>query len=201
MNNMENKRPFVKGRIKIKRGASPSSSKAVKEALAANPHNNLLSNADDIEAAEAARRNDIYKIVKEMFHDGLLAYEILEEFPDERSWMADKIADWEVIYRREQLAFLDRQERTKPVFGEVKTAATKGDFLPMPPVDIDKPHLKAVGLKVTVWRSDTGEPVEELVWIPRSQMKDGMASRWIVDRIRADLEEKFPMSLVENLPG
>lgn len=197
---MTNRRPLKFGGSRRPRGPSPSSSASVKAALAANPHNNLLPPAP-AETNETARRNEIYAAVKILFHDGLLAHEILDQYPVEREWMKDEIGDWEVIYRREQLAFLDQQNRTAPRFGEIKAAATKGDYLPMPPADIDKPHLKAVGIKVIVWRAETGEPIEELVWFPKSQIKDGKASRWIVDKKRADLENKFPMAHVENFPG
>ncbi|NOX50284.1 MAG: hypothetical protein GXP16_07075 [Gammaproteobacteria bacterium] len=99
--------------------------------------------------------------MRALFDRGLLGHVILERFPEEQHWMCKKMGDWEVIYRREQIQFIEGRGKPKPIFSDApKLKVSDDDYLPLPALATDKPHLKAVAIKATVWRSDMGEGVE-----------------------------------------
>jgi len=41
---------------------------------------------------------------------------------------------------------------------------------------------------------------EEVVWFPRSQIKDGKVPKWLVDKKREEVEAKFPGATIANFP-
>lgn len=181
------------GTFKRSNGASPSSSGSIDAAIAAAPYANLLPR-EDPQIAENARRAAPYDEVREKFHAGLLGHEILELFPNEQHWMPEKMGEWEVVFRREQVQFIEVQDKPAPTFTAPKMRkVVSSDHLPLPELEVDKPHMKAVAIKVTIWRSDTGEGVEELVWFPRSQIKNGKAAKWIEDKKREEIEARYPV--------
>lgn len=188
------------GRIKRGEAASPSSSGAIRMALVAHPHANLL-RPENPQIAETARRSAFYDVVRGRFEAGMLAHEILDRYPEERHWLQAKLGDWEVVFRREQLDFIENRNQPEPIFSATEAQqSVEADYLPLPALEVDKPHLKAVAIKATVWRSDTGKAVEELVWLPRSQIKEGMVSKWIVDKKRKEIEAKYPVKSIDNFP-
>ncbi|MFT4562274.1 MAG: hypothetical protein ACI9BW_002018 [Gammaproteobacteria bacterium] len=191
------------GKLSKSKTPSPSSSKAVAAAIAACPHNNLLPPPSP-EIAETARRAAFYGEVRDHLEQGLLGHEILALFPQEEHWMHQEMSLWEVIFRREQIDFIENLDKPAPKFTagtpKPKLQAVVNDYLPPPELAIDNPDKKAVAIKATVWRSDTGEGVEELVWFPRSQIKDGKASAWITGLKRKELEEKYPVASITNFP-
>ena len=182
---------------------SPSSSGAIKLAVAACPHANLLPPPDPM-IAETARRAEVSNEARGHFYAGLLGHEILARYPEENHWMAEKMGEWEVVFRREQIQFIENLDKPtpKPKFTPAPPApkAAKSEYLPLPPIDVDKPKLKSVGITATIVRSDTGEVVEEMVWWPRKMIKGGKVSSWIVGEKRKELEAKFPIASIENFP-
>ena len=177
---------------------SPSSTRTVAAEVAARPHLDLLPPPDPM-IKENERRAEVSNEARSLFHTGLLAHEILDRYQDEAHWMSAKVGEWEVVYRREQLAFLEGQDKPAPKFS-APAVKRNDDYLPMPEIEVDKPHLKAVGVKTTVWRSDTGEAVDELVWIPRKFIKGDQVKKWIVDRKLEELEAKYPIASIDNFP-
>lgn len=188
------------GKLKRDRTISPSSSAAVKEALARAPHANLL--PPDLEAIETARRAEILNGAKVLFNDGLLAHEILERYPAEHHWMAERIADLEVVFRREQIQFVENQNKPTPVFNAPKPSrrSAESNMVPLNKIAIDRPHLKAVAIKVELCHTKTGELTEEMVWFPRSQLKRGEVPAWLVKKKREELEAKHPKATISGLP-
>lgn len=187
------------GKMKREKSRTPSSSGAIKAAIAAAPHADLIPPPDPQEI-ETARRAEVSNEARGLFHKGLLAHEILERYPNE-PWMADHIGDWEVVFRREQIQFVEGLDKPQPKFSPPKPIASSGDVLPLPPIAIDKPHLKAVAIKVDVCSGDTGEVTEEMVWFPRSQIKGGTVPRWLVGKKLEELEKKFPGASFDGLPA
>lgn len=189
------------GKFKRSKSPSPSSSIAVKEALSEGPHKDLLPPPDPM-IAETARRAAITNEARELFYDGLLSHEILERYPDERHWMGREIGDWEVVFRREQLQFVENADKPAPKFNapSPRRNSSRGAMLSLPALAIDKPHLKAVAICVEVCDPKTRAVTEEMVWFPRSQIKDGNAPHWLVGKKREELEAKFPGASFEGLP-
>jgi len=196
---MENVMTMAYGKFKREKARSPSSLGAIKAAIAASPHADLVPPPDP-QIAEDARRAEVSNEARVLFHDGLLAHEILEHYPDE-PWMADKIGEWEVVYRREQIQFVEGMDKPAPTFTPPAPKAPVGDVLELPVLAIDKPHLKAVAIRVEVCCNKTGEVCEEMVWFPRSQIKDGTVPKWLVGKKREELDKKYPKAIIEGLPG
>jgi len=189
------------GKTPRRGSGSPSSTAAVSEMMAALPHSDLL-RPKDAATIEEERRAIVSNEAREFFKDGLLAHEILEQFPDE-PWMAEKIGEWEVVYRREQIAFIEGQDKPAPKFAPTPLKVSKpsdNEYLPLPALAVDLPDKKAVAINVTAWRSDTGEGVEMLVWLPRSQIKGDTVAQWIVDKKREEIEAEYPVSKIDGLP-
>lgn len=105
--------------------------------------------------------------------------------------MQPKMGEWEVEFRREQIHFIEGGKAAAPQQNDytdlVQNPGYKPpekkpdkpapqnkdkDYLPLPTVAIDRP--KAIAMNVTVWRGDTGEGVEEMVWFPKSQLKNSL---------------------------
>ena len=191
------------GKRSLGKRPSPSSTRAVAAEMAASPHADVLPPPDPA-IKETARRAEISNEARALLYQGLCAHEILERYPEESHWMAEHVRDWEVVHRREQMDVVEGQDKPAPKFSAPAPAPAspkpKDGYLPLPPVDVDKPKFKSVGIKATVWRSDTGEGVEEMVWWPRKLIKDGKVSQWIVDKKRAELEEKYPVQSIDNFP-
>ena len=190
------------GKIKREKAPSPSSTRAVTAAAKACPHANLIP-PESPEVRETARRAALYDEVKPHFYSGLLAHEIIALFPDEAHWMKHKIGEWEVVFRREQLQFVESQNAPAPKFAPSKPAArAKTNNLYEMPEIIDERDL-SVAINVTVVNQDTGECHDKKVFFPKSQLKDGRATKWIVDTKRKELEDEFvgkgPIEL-QNFP-
>lgn len=188
------------GKFKREKSRSPSSSGAIKDAIAAGPHADLIPPPDPM-IAETARRAEVSNEARGLFHKGLLAHEILERYPHEAHWMAERVGDWEVVYRREQIQFVEGLDKPAPQFTPPKpTAVAGGDMVPLPSIAIDKPHLKAVAINVEVCCSKTGEVTDDMVWFPRSQVKGESVPKWLVGKKREELEKKFPGASFDGLP-
>jgi len=187
------------GKFKREKSRSPSSSIAVKEAIATAPHADLLPPPDPM-IAETARRAEVSNEARGLFQQSLIAHEILERYPEEKHWMAEHIGDWEVVYRREQIQFVEGLDKPVPAFTPPKPKAPAGDMMALPSIAIDKPHLKAIAIAIEICCRKTGEVTEDMVWFPRSQVKDGQVPKWLVGKKREELATKFPKATFEGLP-
>ena len=173
---------------------------AVKAKLAEAPHGDLL--RPDLEGIETARRAELVNEAQEFFHDGLLSHEILERYPEERDWMKDRLADLEVVFRREQIQFVESIDKPKPVFSAPKPERQPkpGSMVSLPALAIDRPHLKAVAISVDVCSNKSGEITEEMVWFPRSQVENGEVPKWLVEKKLEELQKKHRNCCFSGLP-
>jgi|GEM_PF-4906322 len=180
------------GKMKREKSRSPSSSGAIKDAIAAHPHADVIPPPDPM-IAETARRAGVSNEARRLFYTGLVAHEILERYPSEQHWMAEKIGDWEVVHRREQMQVVEGLDKPVPKFStpKPKPQPSTGEYLPLPPIAVDKPRLKSVGVNVTVIDESTGECKEEMVWLPRKMIKGDQVSAWIVGERRKELEKEY----------
>jgi len=187
------------GKFKREKSRTPSSSGAIKMAIAAQPHADLIPPPDPM-IAENVRRAEVTNEAHQMFYQGHMAHEIIERYPEEKAWLAETLSKLEVVHRREQVQFVEGLDKPKLAFSTpAPKPATKPKetTLPLPPIAIERP--KSIGLNVTIIDTDTGECEDKMVFFPRKFVHGYEISSWIVGERRKELEAEYRKKGFKNI--